>query len=113
VIKLYFLQPRKENGPSFEQLGMIGGIHKKFLLDTEFFGQVSNVEYVTLSIEDKKGPRVVRRYSLDELILWSETRLTNRLPLISEALDRLDERGDVQSRRRIIQRPESSMPLFD
>ena len=93
VIKLYYLQPRKQNGPSFDQLGMVGKIHKQYLLDTEFFGQPSNVEYVNLGALEKKGPRVVRTYSFDTLNLWSDQRLADRLTLIAEALDKIEERA--------------------
>jgi hypothetical protein len=112
VVKLYYVQPRKEHGPTFEQLGMVAKIHKQYLLDTEFFGQISDVEYVSLGVEEKKGPRVVRSYSLDSLDIWSDKRLADRLTLISEALDTIEERGTVRSRRRSA-RPEPEMPLFD
>jgi len=112
IVKLYYIQPRKQHGPTFDQLGMIAKIHKKYLLDTEFFGQASDVEYVNLGAEEKKGPRIVRSYSLDKLRLWSDERLETRLTLISEALDKMEDRGIVQSRRRAA-RPEPGMPLFD
>jgi hypothetical protein len=112
IVKLYFIQPRKHHGATLDQLGMIGKIHKKYLLDTEFFGQTSDVEYVNLGAEEKKGPRVVRYYSLDSLNLWSDERLEDRLTLIAEALDKIEERGILQSRRRPA-RPEPEMPLFD
>jgi hypothetical protein len=112
IVKLYYVQPRKQHGPTFDQLGMIAKIHKRYLLDTEFFGQASDVEYVNLGAEEKKGPRVVRRYTLADLKLWSDERLADRLTLIAEALDKIEERGVVQSRRRLA-RPETEMPLFD
>jgi hypothetical protein len=92
---------------------MIGKIHKKYLLDIEFLGEPSNVEYVNLGAGEKKGPRVVCTYSLDTLNIWPEARLADHLTLISEALDKLEERGSVQSRRRRVLRPEPEMPLFD
>jgi hypothetical protein len=112
VVKLYYIQPRKEHGPTFDQLGMVGKIHKKYLLDTEFFGQVSDLEYLNLGAEEKKGQRVVRSYSLGSLNIWSDEQLADRLTLISEALDKIEERGVVKSRRRPA-RPEPEMPLFD
>ncbi len=112
IVKLYYVQPRKGHGPSFDQLGMVAKIHKKYLLDTEFFGQTSNVEYVSLGALEKNGPRVVRTYSLDNLNLWSDDHLADRLTLISEALDKMEERGTVKSKRRPT-RPESEMTLFD
>lgn len=112
IVKLYFVQPRKQHGPTFDQLGMVAKIHKKYLLETEFFGQVSDVEYVNLGAEETNGPRLLRSYSLDRLVIWSDKRLEDRLTLIAEALDKIEERGVVQSRRRPA-RPEPEMPLFD
>lgn len=112
IIKLYYLQPRKQHGPSTDQLGMVGKIHKQYLLDTEFFGQPSNVEYLDLGAPEKGGPRLVRTHSLESLNLWSDKRLTDRLTLISEALDKIESDGVVKSRRRHT-RPEPEMPLFD
>ncbi len=112
IVKLYYVQPRKEHGPSFDQLGMVAKIHKKYLLDTEFYGQACNVEYVSLGALERKGPRVVRTYSLDNLTLWSDERLADRLTLISEALDKIEGRGIVKLKRRPA-RPEPEMPLFD
>lgn len=112
IVKLYYLQPRKEHGPSSDQLGMVAKIHKQYLLDSEFFGQASNVEYVNLGALEKKGPRVVRTHSLGTLNVWSDERLEDRLTLISEALDQMEARGTVKSRRRPV-RPDPGMPLFE
>jgi hypothetical protein len=77
---------------------MVAKIHKQYLLDTEFFGQPSNVEYVNLGALEKNGPRVVRTHSLESLNLWSDERLEERLTLISEALDKIEADGVVNAR---------------
>lgn len=91
---------------------MVAKIYKQYLLDTEFFGQPSNVEYVNLGAPEKNGPRAVRTHALESLNLWSDQRLEDRLTLIAEALDKIEADGVVKSRRRN-SRPEPSMPLFD
>jgi hypothetical protein len=113
VIKLYYVQPRKKHGPNLDQMCMIATIHKRYLLDTEFFGQRTDVEYVNLSVLEEKGPRVCRKYTLGRLDLWSDARLADRLTLISEALDKIEKNELVTSRRRIVRPPEPEMPLFD
>lgn len=112
IVKLYFLQPRKEYHLTFDQLCMVATIHKRFLLDTEFFGQPVDVEYIDLSADAITKVREVHRYSLDSLELWSEKRLADRLTLIAEALDFVRSSGLVKPRPR---RPPRSpdMPLFD
>jgi len=91
---------------------MVATIHKRYLLDTEFYGQPADVEYVDLSEDPTTEQRSVNRYSLSSLKLWSDERLRDRLTLISEALDEVGKMGVVKPRRRI-SRPDSDMPLFD
>jgi hypothetical protein len=90
---------------------MVAKIHKKYLLDTEFYGQASDVEYVSLSAEEKMD-RALCVGTRSPISGWSDDRLEARLTLISEALDRIEEWGFVQSRRRPA-RPEPEMTLFD
>ncbi len=112
VIKLYFLQPRKGSNLTFDELCMVATIHKRYLLDTEFFGQKTDVEYVDLSADPTTKVRELHRYSLESLELWPEKRLTDRLTLIAEALEYVRSSGIVKPRNR--HPPHSTdMPLFD
>jgi hypothetical protein len=75
VVKLYYLQPRKGGNLTFVQLSMVATIHEKYLLDMEFFGQRTDVEYVDVSVNPVTDERKVHRYSLADLDLWPEKRL--------------------------------------
>lgn len=113
TIKLYFLQPRKNYGLTRDQLGMVATIHKYYLLETEFFGQKVDVEYVDLGADPITKVRGLRRYALDSLELWQEERLADRLSLVAEALEYVRTSGLVRPKRRPVRRPEPDMPLFD
>jgi len=78
IIKLYFVQPRKHNGPDYRALCMVGTIQKKYLLDTEFYGQRADVEFVNIGALEKGSPRVVQTYALARLDLWTDKQLADR-----------------------------------
>ncbi len=113
VVKLYFLQPRKSASLSFDELCMVATIHKRYLLDTEFYGLDSDVEYVDLSADPETQLRDVKRYSLGELSLWDEDRLAHKLTIIADAIDQIRKADVITRKRRIIRRPDADMPLFD
>jgi len=113
VVHVYYLQPRKSEGPDFDELGMVGTIVKKYLLDTEFFGLKTDVEFVDVGVRPTEKERFPRKYSLSDLRLWSDRRLANRLTMISEALEIVANGDQVVRRPRVYPRPEPDMPLFD
>lgn len=113
IVKLYYIQPRKGCNLTYDQLCMVATIHKRYLLDTEFFGQRADVEYIDVSADPTTNVRDVRRYSLSTLALWSDKRLADRLTLIAEALEFVRSSDIVRPRRRVTRRPDAGMPLFD
>ena len=113
IVKLYYLQPRKEFQLTHDQLCMVATIHKKYLLDTEFFGLRCDLEYVDLCGNPKTKVREVHKYSLADLDLWPESRLAKRLTMISEALEFVRNSGVVKPRKRREVPVDPKMPLFD
>lgn len=113
TVHLYYLQPRKNEAPDEDELGMVATIHKRYLLDVEFYGQPSDVEYVDLSAPGKGLGRRMRTFDFSKLKLWSADRLEARLTIIAEALRTIAEREMVTVRRRVVkQQHDPQMPLF-
>lgn len=113
IIHVYYIQPRKSAGLNFDELCMVATIVKRYLIDTEFYGQKCDVEFVDVGVPYGEIVRRPRKYSLDSLELWSERRLTERLTMIAEALDWVGKSDRVVVRHRLRPRPEPEMPLFD
>jgi len=112
-IILYFLQPRKRVNFSVDQLSMIATIHKRYLLDSEFYGQSTDIEYIDVSATGDDDERTVKCYRLSDLELWPEKRLADRLTMIAKALEALNESGVLAQLRRRQRPPVPELPLFD
>ena len=113
VVKLYHLQPRKGASVSFAQMSMVATIYKRFILDTEFYGHKVEVEIVDLAEDPGTKNRAVNRYSLNDLDLWHEHQLQDRLTLIAESLDRVWTSGLIKPRDRKGRCRDPEMTLFD
>jgi hypothetical protein len=113
VVKVFYLQPRKGACPTIDEIGMIATIIKTYLLDTEFYGLETDIEFVDLSAPFGCKDRSITSFSLSDLPIWSEKRLGDRLTLLSEAIDSLQESDDVAPRTRRAPAIDPSMPLFD
>ena len=112
IVKLYYIQPSKGCGLTYDELCMVATIFKRYLLDSEFFDQPTDVEFVDLSAARGTKVRCLRDYSLSELQLWSDERLANRLTLIADALDFVKASDLVRPRRRHLAPISPDMPLF-
>lgn len=53
VINVYFLQPRKAAGLDYDQMCLVATIIKRHLLDTEFYGQKCDIEFVDVSAPER------------------------------------------------------------
>lgn len=113
TVKLYYLQPRKSFNLTMRQMSMVATIHKKFLLDTEFYGEKCDIEYVDLSADQLTGVREVNTFRLSDLEIWSDRDLTDRLTLISESIEYIKSNSLAEKRVRKSPKINAEMPLFD
>lgn len=113
IVKVYFLQPRKSPYLGYDDVCGLGTILKRYLLDQEFYGHAADVEIVNVGSEEEKGPRLLRVYTLADLELWTEERLSKHLRMVSRALDRIEEENLVDPTKRIRPLRDPDLPLFD
>ena len=113
IVHIYYLQPRKNAGLSFDQFCMVATIVKRYLLDREFYGQRCDIEFVDVGVPQGSKDRLPRKFNMQDLRLWSDQRLADRLTMINEALDLVASSGRVEERSRRGRRSEPDMPLFD
>ncbi|MDO9440920.1 MAG: hypothetical protein Q7T73_08520 [Beijerinckiaceae bacterium] len=112
IIKLYFFQTRKTSQLNDGQHAMIATILKKNLLDQEFFGMETDIEYVDVGAMAGQQSRKLTVRSLADFTLWSDDRLEHRLAMIAGALDFIQDHELVRPRRRSTRLASTEMPLF-
>ncbi|WP_342152578.1 hypothetical protein [Methylorubrum sp. SB2] len=113
VVNICFIWPRKGTNLTATQIGMIATIMKIYLLDTEFYGLPSDIEFIEASAPIGTKQRVVDRFNLSSINLWDHDMLTSRLTTISNALDIVEASNRVKPRRRKEKSTIIDMPLFD
>ncbi|WP_422022238.1 hypothetical protein [Roseibium sp.] len=113
IIKILFLQPAKSGGLAEHQLGGLFTVLKKHLLDREFYGEQTDIEYIDTSSPTIGGARQLTRKSLIDVKLWTEDMVAEHLTMIAKALSNLEARGlaeDIKPRRPF---KDPELPLFD
>ncbi|TPN46989.1 MULTISPECIES: hypothetical protein [unclassified Mesorhizobium] len=111
VVKLYFLQYRKSFFLSKDVYCGMFSVHRKFLLEQEFYGETCDVEYVDCSSDEDGGSRNRKVYSSQNLEMWSDERLTDQLGVVASAMDEIERRQLKVKRIRPLRDVE--LPLFD
>lgn len=111
IVKIYFLQYRKAYNLTHDDFAGIYTVHKRFILDQEFFDYPVDVEYVDCAAEEEKGPRVLRKYDSSKFELWSDDRLNDHLSVVASAMDEIEKREIKVKRIRPLR--DTELPLFD
>lgn len=113
IVKLFYLQPRKNDPFSEFQLGGLFRIFKSHLLDRDFYGEQTDIEFVDASASEKGAERNLSVRDLSSVDLWSESQLSDHLTVITDALTKLESLGLAEEvkPRRPYKDPE--LPLFD
>ena len=110
VVKSYTLQPRKNAPMKMDQWAGYATVVKRYLLDSEFYGERVDVELVDVSVDNPGHERTAKVYSLADVDLWTDDQLNHKFDVISEALDFIESNNLIKQVRRPLR--ESSMPLF-
>ncbi len=111
TVKLYYLQYRKNYYISEDVYGGMLTVHRRYLLDQEFYGDRCEIEYVDCSASDEKAPRQLRTFQSSELELWSEERLKDQLGIVAAAMEQIELRSLRVKRIRPLR--DIELPLFD
>jgi hypothetical protein len=110
TVKLCYLQPRKSGGLSFDQASLYISIVKKFLLDSEFYGEKVDVEVVDVAQRIEGRGRVLRTFDLSSVEIWSDDKIAQHLKVVRLALDFIETQGLVKKKRRPLK--DRDLPMF-
>ncbi|MEF0939099.1 hypothetical protein [Rhizobium sp. BR 362] len=110
IVKLYYLQPRKTALFTIEQASCYASIIKKFLLDTEFYGEKTDIEIVDVAERIEGQGRVTQTFTLANVEVWEDDKIAAHLKVVREALDHIEAENLVKRKRRPLK--DSDLPLF-
>lgn len=111
TVKLYFLQPRKRTVFKESQVSFLATIFKKYLLDAEFYGERTDVEFVEVAERSEGKGRETQVYRLTDLDLWEDHKIASHLSVVQEALRFIESESLVTKKRRPLK--DRDLPLFD
>lgn len=110
VVKLYYLQPRKSAFLTLEHVSLYASIAKKFLLDTEFYGEKTDIEIVDVAERANGQGRVIKTFAFANLEIWTDHKISTHLKVVREALDYIEAENLVRRHRRPLK--DRDLPLF-
>ncbi|WP_080798710.1 hypothetical protein [Agrobacterium tumefaciens] len=110
TVKSYFLQPRKRTVYTEKQVGIFASIVKKYLLDTEFYGEKVDIEFVEASERVLGQGRELRVQRLSDIDIVSDEVLAKHLSVVQDALKIIENENLVTKKRRPLR--DRDLPLF-
>ncbi|WP_320196818.1 hypothetical protein RMR10_008320 [Agrobacterium rosae] len=111
VVKAYFLQPRKNTVYSSDNISIYFTILKKYLLDTEFYGEPTDVEFVEVAERSERKGRELKICHTEHVKLLDDATLAKHLSVVHEALNIIENENLVTKNRRPLK--DRELPLFD
>ena len=89
---------------------LYASIAKKYLLDSEFYGEQTEIEFVEAAVRNDGKHREVQVYSFQDLEIWDDYRIARHLNTVEEALGIIEAEKLVKKKRRPLK--DSELPLF-
>lgn len=109
-VKIYFLQPRKNTCYTFDQVSLYASIARKHLLEKEFYGELTDIEFVEAAVRNQGAKREIKEYCLQDLEIWDDLRISQHLSAVDKALTFIESEQLVKKKRRPLK--DSQLPLF-
>jgi hypothetical protein len=111
IVKVYFLQPRKDTHFSTRQFGLLASVIKRNLLETEFYGETCDIEIIDVSRDKGDKKRSLHVYSLSDVPNWTDKEIEEHFSVVNDALKIVEEENLIKKVRRPLR--DRELPLFD